>query len=299
MLLDKIIELATDTQQPLSVLLRQCILLGYELKNESLKTWANQELKGYADPKKVPEYRIVHAGAVGVFTAGYLFPSITRPIPVGGMEKQHRWAAETIRLWEPVSSYESCLKSHQGHALTYEWMADMVVYYQERFIPGHALASAWQEVPFSAIDGMLDTIRTRVLNMALEIREEIGESDAELKKVKADSVAADKVNHIVINNIYGGTVFMGGSGTQTVNVQNIAVGNWEDLKKALTAVGIAENDVDELSTAIHEDGKTMGQRVKGWIARNAAKVFDHGLQLSTSVGTTVLTEYVKRHLGMP
>jgi hypothetical protein len=150
-----------------------------------------------------------------------------------------------------------------------------------------------------AIAGVLDTIRTRVLNMALEIREEIGESDADLKKAKADPVEAAKINHIVVNNIYGGTVFMGGSGTQTVNVQNIAVGNWEDLKKALTGVGIAEKDVYELSTAIQEDGKTMGQRVKGWIGRNAAKVFDHGLQVGTTVGTTVLTEYVKRHLGMP
>lgn len=44
MLLDKIIELATDSGQSLSVLLRQCIVLAYELKNDSLKAWANQEL---------------------------------------------------------------------------------------------------------------------------------------------------------------------------------------------------------------------------------------------------------------
>jgi hypothetical protein len=79
----------------------------------------------------------------------------------------------------------------------------------------------------------------------------------------------------------------------------IAVGNWGDLKKALEGVGIAENDVDERSTAIQEDGKTTGQRVTAWIGRNAGKVFDHGLQLGTSVGTTVLTEYVKRHFGLP
>jgi hypothetical protein len=298
MLLDKIIELATDIKQPPSVLLRQCILLAYELKNESLKTWANEELKGYTDPKKVPEYRIMNAGAKGMFSAGYLFPQITRPIPALSMDEGHRRAAETVRLTEPVSAYEEHAKS-EGHTLSYEWDANLVNYYQEAFISGHAMTNAWQEIPKSAITGMLDTIRTRVLNMALEIRNEIGESDADLKKVKTDSAEADKVNHIVINQIYGGTVFMAGSGTQNINVQNIAVGNWEDLKKALTGVGIAENDVDELSTAIQEDGKTMGQRVKGWIGRNAGKVFDRGLQVGASVGTTILTEYVKRHLGMP
>jgi hypothetical protein len=91
---------------------------------------------------------------------------------------------------------------------------------------------------------------------------------------------------------------MGVSGTQTVNVQNIAVGNWQDLTNALQAVGIPEGEVGELSSAIQEDGKTMGQRVQGWIGRNAAKVFDHGLQVGTTVGTTILTEYIKRHFGL-
>jgi AbiTii len=205
MLLDKIIELATDIHQPLSVLLRQCILLGYELKNESLKTWANQELNGYIDPDKVPEYRVMNAGATGVFNAGYAFPNVSRAIPASLMEKGHRWAAETVRLSEPVSAYESHLKS-EGHTLSYQWGSDMIVYYQNRFMPGHALLTASQDIPVGAIAGMLDTIRTRVLTMALEIREEIGESDADLKKAKADPVEAAKVNHIVVNNIYGGTI---------------------------------------------------------------------------------------------
>src|SRR5260370_18982490 len=175
-LLDKIIELATDTDKPLSTLLRQCVVLGHELKNDSLKTWANQELNGYTDTNKVPEYRIMNAGAQGIFNAGYAFPSITRSIPAMGMEKEHRWAAETVHLAEPVSAYENCLKSTKGHALTYQWSADMVVYYQARFMPGHALARAWQEIPFSPLAGMLNTIRTRVLNVALDIKNEIGES---------------------------------------------------------------------------------------------------------------------------
>jgi hypothetical protein len=294
-LLDKIIDLATDTDKPLSVLLRQCVVLGHELKNDSLKTWANEELNGYKDVRKVPEYRIVNAGAVGIFNAGYMFPSITRPIPTGAMEKDHRWAAETVRLGEPVSAYENSLRSTKGHSLTYHWAADMVVYYQESFMPGHALARAWQEVPFGAIAGMLDTIRTRVLNVALDIKKEIGDTDADLKKIEPNSERAERVNHIVINHIYGGTVFVGDQQTIT---QNIAMGNWQDLRDALLAVGIQEGDIGELSQAIEQDGKTFGTRVKGWIGRNATKVFDKGLQVGASVGATVLTEYIKQHFGM-
>jgi hypothetical protein len=297
MLLEKIIDLATDNDKSLSVLLRQCVVLGHELKNDSLKTWANDELKGYKDVQKVPEYRIVHAGAMGVFNAGYLFPSITRPIPAGTMEKDHRWLAETVHLAEPVSAYENVLRSSsKANHLTYQWGADMIVHYQDSFMDGHVMTTAWQEVPFGAIAGMLDTIRTRVLNVALDIKKEIGESDADLKKIEPNSEKAEKVNHIVINHIYGGTVYVGDQ--QTINTQNIAVGNWQELTKALLALGIQEPDIGELSHAMEQDGRKLGSRVREWIGRNAPKVFDKGVQVGASVGTTILVDYIKRHFGM-
>jgi hypothetical protein len=298
-LLDKIIELATDSGQSLSVLLRQCVVLAHELKNDSLKAWANQELKGYAEPENVPEYRIVHAGATGRFRAGYMFPEITRPLPASMMEERHRRFAQIVYLAEPVNSYENNLKDAQGKAnarFVYQWSADMVVYYQSHFIEGHALQMAYQEVPLGVLAGLLDTIRTRVLNMALDIKTEIGESDADLKNVEPNSEKAEKVNHIVINHIYGGTVYM--ADHQTINTQNIAVGNWQDLRKALLAAGIQEGDLGDLSHAIEQDGKAFGTRVKDWIGRNATKVLDKGIQVGASVGTTVLTEYIKRHFGM-
>lgn len=299
MLLDKIIELATDSTQSLSVLLRQCVVLGHELKNDSLKEWANQELKGYAEPESVPQYRIVRASASGRFRAGYMFPEITRPLPSSVLDAEHRRFAQTVYLAEPVSSYENNLKQAQGMPtgkFVYQWSADMVAHYQHDFIEGHALFMAYQEVPIGVIAGLLDMIRTRVLNMALEIKSEIGESDADLKKVAPNPNKAERVNSIVVNHIFGGTVFIGEQ--QNVSIQNIAVGNWQDLKKALLATGIQEGEVAELSQAIEQDGKTFGARVKDWVSRNATKVFDKGLQVSTSVGTTILTEYLKRHFGM-
>ena len=53
-LLDDIINLAVDGKQPLPDILRKCLLLAYELKNERLKTWANQELNGYEPALDLP-----------------------------------------------------------------------------------------------------------------------------------------------------------------------------------------------------------------------------------------------------
>jgi hypothetical protein len=298
-LLEKIIELSTDSSQSLSVLLRHSIVLAHELKNDSLKAWANQELKGYAEPDKVPEYRIVPAGAQGRFQAGYMFPEITRPLPASLLAEKHQRFARIVYLAESVSTYENNLREAENKPnarLVHHWSADMIAYYQSAFIEGHVLHMAYQEVPLGVLAGLLDTIRTRVLNMALDIKTEIGESDADLKKIEPNSEKAEKVNHIVINHIYGGTVFVGDQ--QTINTTNIAVGSWQDLSKALLSVGIREKDIHDLSKAIEQDGKTFGTRAKDWIDRNATKVFDKGLQVGASVGTTVLTEYIKRHLGV-
>jgi hypothetical protein len=296
-LLDKIIELATDNQQPLPVLLRQCIVLGHELKNADLKDWANHELNGYPDGLKVPDYRIVRAGATGTFNAGYMFPTIRRPIPAAILEETHRWAAETVHLSESVSAYETALKAEsKGQRFVYQWNANLVGYYQDKFIDGHVLIDAWQEVSFGTIAGLLDTIRTRVLNMALDIKSEVGESDTDLKRVLPNSTEAENVHRIVINNIFGGNVYQGD--LQNINIQNIPAGNWEELQKALLSFGIGQHDIDDLSREMQADGKTFGGRVKGWISRNASKVWDHGLQVSTSVGTTILTELAKQHYGI-
>jgi hypothetical protein len=49
------------------------------------------------------------------------------------------------------------LASDSEGALYYSWQSDMVAYYQESFIEGCVLMSAWQEVPKTAIAGVLDT----------------------------------------------------------------------------------------------------------------------------------------------
>jgi hypothetical protein len=70
MLLDDIIDLATDNKQPITVLLRKCIILASQLKNERLKVWANKELNGYDANDDLPPYRVLTTLARGNFS-GY------------------------------------------------------------------------------------------------------------------------------------------------------------------------------------------------------------------------------------
>jgi hypothetical protein len=202
-LLDNIINTGTaNDPPPLTAVLRQCILLSSQLKAPLLRTWAEQELNGYSDSKDVPEYRIMTAGAFGHFDRGFGGAYPRRPIPASLMEPEHRWAAQRIRLVEPVSSYEAMQGDPKGH-LIYSWRSDMVAYYQQSFVEDCTLMSAWQELPKTAIIGVLDTIRTRVLTMAIDIKDEFDASGVDLTHMKPGSEKAQKIQQSIVNNVYG------------------------------------------------------------------------------------------------
>ena len=67
MLLDDIISLATHDKTSISVLLRKCVVLAHQLKNDRLKSWANHEFNGYENASEVPPYRKIAANSKGQF----------------------------------------------------------------------------------------------------------------------------------------------------------------------------------------------------------------------------------------
>lgn len=89
----------------------------------------------------------------------------------------------------------------------------------------------------------------------LDIKNESEESGVDLNHVERGSQEAQQIQRSVVTNVYGNLYMI--AGDHVVNTQNIAVGNWEDLKRVLNESGIGDGDVAELSQAIQKDGKTM------------------------------------------
>jgi hypothetical protein len=295
-LLDKIIEMGVaDDPPPLTSVLRQCILLSNQLKAPLLRAWAEQELKGYSNPMDVPDYRVFNVGANGNFAGFGGIQYRSRPIPSTALQPEHRWAATIVRLTEPVSAYES-LDAPDG-VLVYEWPGDMIAYYQQKLLRGCVLMTAWQQVPKSVFAGLLDTVRTRVLTTAIDIKNDLEQTGVDLADIKQDSPEAEKVQQTVVQHMYGPVYIAAGS--QVINTQNIAVGNWDNLRTVLKGSGIDDANLGELHDTLEHDKKMDSSGMKGWITRNAGKVINQGLQVGTTVGTTILTQLIRRHLGLP
>jgi AbiTii len=304
MLLEDIIGLAVDTKQPITTLLRKCIVLAHQLKNDRLRTWANEELNGYDSIEKLPEYRNLPAAATGLFV-GPGWARFSQGIPSVVLEKQHRKFAEMVYVAQPIGTLEDTLNSGKNSSLSFPWNANLVAYYQDRVQDGWQLFSAHQTVAKSTIAGIIDTVRTRVLNMALEIQSEIGEKDEDLKQITPEE--SKKVDQTIVNNIYGGNVYLSsGSSAMTATTiqqqqQNIVAGDWNQLERVLENAGITEPELKELSAAVESDGSQKLKEdglVMKWIKATAPKVLTGGVKMGAEVGKAVLTEMLMRYYGL-
>ncbi len=297
MLLDDIIQLATDDQKSIVVLLRHCLVLAHRINNEPLRTWADKELNGYRDDDELPDYRVIPARAKGQFSGGESAVS-THLIPPALLEEQHRHIATVLRLTEGIVAYEDLIKGAEpGGTISMPWPPNLILYYRERIYDAIPLTDAYHEIPKSGLVELLDTVRTRVLNMALEIHSEVGENDRDLKQVAPNT--ENRINQTVIQRIYGGDAFVStGHSSMTVEQQSIT-NNWERLAGVLEASGLSKPELEELSSAINRDGKQMGPWVTGWIKKTAPNVLTNGEKVGATVGQILLTESLKQYFGLP
>ena len=114
----------------------------------------------------------------------------------------------------------------------------MTLLYESSFYEGYNLNRAWQEVPSSVIRGLLDTIRTRVLRFALDLKDGlglVGDDLAELPK--------DKIDRSVVTYIFGGTNVIASREFTQINTVEIERGDWTALAEVLDKrLGVAAPD---------------------------------------------------------
>jgi hypothetical protein len=173
-LIAEVIDGAVDGGTGVAVLLRKCRLLSDSFKNENLTEWVSKELNGYEDWKNLPPYRAISAGAKGLLLGPFNAQINGQPLASAVLAKEHRHFAETVYLREPASAYEG-LKDEGDGGYRVEWPGNLVLKYQLSFIEGYALNRAWQDIPLHALKTVPETVKNRILEFALSLRNQFGE----------------------------------------------------------------------------------------------------------------------------
>jgi hypothetical protein len=167
-LLKEIQDGALDTNVPITTVLRKLAVLAAQLKNDELRDWAFSELNGYTGQDvKLPTYRELGASPHGNLSQPG-WQQNNAPIPSLILPEGLRERADMLDFRQPIAEIES-LAVGDGDGVVFNWPGDWVLWAQKegKFARGVVLHAIWQKVSKAAVVGIVDTVRTRILEFCI------------------------------------------------------------------------------------------------------------------------------------
>jgi hypothetical protein len=219
-LLQDIQHAVTSSDKPLTDVLRMAKILAAKLDNALLRTWADQELNGYAKDAPLPPYRASRTVQVcGDFTGpGHQARNV--PISVLQLKAEYREGAAKVLFHVgftgPIATYEDLLR-HDAVEFREMWDHDVVLLVQPMVLEGMQCIAAWRVLSRDMLVGVVDGVRNRLLDLVLELERQVPEAG----EVPSSSLPASKeqLNQIVQNTIYAEGVNVT---DQSINVHGTA-----------------------------------------------------------------------------
>ena len=247
------------------------MVLAARLGHEPFKKWVDEELNGYPPDAELPGYRRIDGlTSIGTFSGPFGRQMSNVPLPMAPIPAALRDQYSTHEFRDGVAKLAELVKNGDGTGtLMSRWPGDLVSRVAREYSRGFALLEAHIEMPKSAIVGVLDAVRNKVLKFALEIEQQKPAAGDALPGTKP--LPEERVAQIFSTYIMGGAqnVAVGSPGA-VQHAQQLQAGDIPGLKQFLADQGVPPADLTELESAIAEDprpkaGQPLGRRVvDGW-----------------------------------
>ncbi len=254
-LLQDIQTAATNSDRSVTDLLRLAIVLGRRLRHQPLTDWAHRELEGYVDhSEEVPTYRrLRNATLIGQFLGPFGAAVKNSPIPTDVLPREIRDLVKSMPLVEPIASYEDGAKGEGNLSMPLPQIVSIFGVMNIEYWRGYTLAEAELRFSRGVIQGVIDAVRTRLLEFALEI-ESLNPKAGEAPSVGPPPVDPPMVQQVFDSTIiYGGTVVSNRSSKVSTVVsgsKNVQVAQGDRVKQRQSVVSTTGLSGDEFLRAI-------------------------------------------------
>jgi len=235
-LLQEIQQAATDSQVDISTVLRKAKILAARLQNPEFESWVDRELNGYSGCSTLPSYRTIPITAYAMISDGFREWNAA-PIMPTLLPENLRWWGEKNHLRQPISEVASMAAT--GNTYQVPWPQEMAVRYGAKGYNDFECLRAWQLVSHSALVGIVEGVRNRILEFALKIEAE--NPDAGEALPNSQPVPRERLQPLVRN------VFYGPVGNVALNSENFSqTASLEIQREDLTKL------IEELNTHLNE-----------------------------------------------
>lgn len=305
-LLQDIVASATQEDCDVPSLLRKALVLASRLRNDELKTWVNHELNGYSDGSQVPEYRHADVISYGFFADRYVGKA-TLQVPVTVLPAEFREKYRKVVLQNPICALVDLLarSKEKGSEITFPWPSAARQYAQK--VSPLQCISAWRVLNPSFVAGVIDTVKTRILLLSLDLEEgDPGAGDVQSTEIKLSEA---RVNQIITTHIHGTVQNFSAGGDNVTQTATLKVnpGNKQSLLQAVQGAGLQQDEIRNLSMALEADEADtvpgsrlgMGERVKQWLGNLHIKAAQGLASVSTEVVAGLITAALLAYFGMP
>lgn len=289
-----------DPKTSLSSVLRRAKVLAFDLKNEEFKKWVDNELNGYSNENEIPDYRKTLAYNFGHFIDSFGRQIKNAPIPTLNLPEPFKKFAEDLVFYNGVRALESLIEDNSDKN-SILWPADMVAIVSDKIYEDMVCISAWKSISRSKVEQILDTVRNRLLNVVLELREkypDINESNDALSKVPKEQVASIFNTYILGSN----NVVASGIDIEQNVSQKIIKNDIDGLLQYMKEIGVPAEDASQLKIAIEEDGprtepRKFGSKVADWVGKMTKKILEGMWNVATASAPTLITKALSRYYG--
>ena len=263
-----------------------------------MKEWLTHELNGYPEIAVLPEYRTGFTGHVKAHMFGALGREMRNvPVPVTVLPD---WIRDVVHFEfrQGVAALEAFAAS-ESRALTKPLPVE--AFANLDLISGYAPLQMWAELPIEQLVGLLDQIRTRALNFALEIEQlNPAAGEAPAGEVPIAPQVTSQVFHAVV---LGGAVNLAQGGQDFEQHQlNVAKGDFASLWAALRSLGVEEAELDQLQVDVtHDEPDTSGSpgpKVSGWLARVTGRITAAGENITSQATAGLIAAALAKYLGL-
>jgi hypothetical protein len=295
-------------EQPIGPILLKLRFLAARLGSATLEDWVKYEAEGYPPKAAVPDYRRLGVSYRGNFNGPFGRTASNIPIPPYHIVEHagEGWLTHDER--QSVSTLEDLIASAAKAGTNLEInAANLVLLLRDKVFTGMACHSVHAIISRAAVVGIIGALRTRVLELTLEIERKIpgaSEIAAGQASQPSEPEQAAVVTHItnqIINGAVGSNVANSGAGARF----NIVVGQGDatSMVRALKEGGIADADAEEFAKLVASEkpessDEPFGTKAKAWIAANIGKALNGTWGIGVTVATTLLAEVAKRYYGL-
>ncbi len=302
-LIKEIQEAAVDSSIGLPTLLRKARLLAARIGSEEIAKWVGFELNGYPSKDSLPQYRFVSAQSLGDFYSPLRDGMKNAPIPGDALPSEYREYATSQFFLAGVGELEELVQSNKSRQTIHlNWSHDILLRLGPNIYSGHNCFSAWKLVSRSAVVGILETVRNRVLDLTIEIEAEVLDSSDEDSLGELSIERSQQVfNTIVMGNV--GNLAPGSTGFSQTSDLQVMEGDLTSLRKCLEKLQVPAQDIDELESIIQDEdrpneGGTLGAKTAQWVGNMVSKAVSRTWDVSSTMAADVLTKAILTYFGI-